>query len=192
MRLKGGAVVIQQYSRILASDFLQLTFFPKGTVLMYDGTGWADDSTIPGWYSCGGQTTPYGKTPDMLNRFIRGATANGYGGNNAVPPPAPPHKHNINNTPRLNSESMEQHGHEISVAMLPSSGYGFTAKNTSWDTNVGLGPDKTSTQRTLTISRISPESHTHSITAVIGYAGQGNALDIRPDYYRVIFIVKMI
>jgi hypothetical protein len=183
-------VVIQQHSPILASDFLQLTFFPKGTVLMYDGANWVDNSTILGWYSCRGQTTPYGNTPNMLNRFIRGATINGSGGSNAVSPPVPSHKHNINNTPRLNSTSMP-HGHGISVAMLPGSGYGFTGDNNSYFYD-GLGPDTTSTQHTLTISRISTESHTHSITAAIGYAGGGSTLDIRPDYYRVIFIIKMI
>jgi hypothetical protein len=157
---------------------------------MYDGNGWADNQTIRGWYSCRGQTTPYGNTPNMLNRFIRGAVTNSYGGSNEVSPlPLPQHKHNINNTPVLDSASTP-HGHGIYAYMLPGSGYGFTGGNDSF--YGGLGPDNATAQRTLAISRISAESHTHSITASIGYAGQGGALDIRPDYYRVIFIIKMV
>ncbi|GBR77264.1 hypothetical protein NO2_1672, partial [Candidatus Termititenax persephonae] len=41
---------------------------PVGTILMYDGTGWADNSTLPGWYQCNGKNG----TPDLRDKFIRG------------------------------------------------------------------------------------------------------------------------
>ncbi|MDR1453811.1 MAG: hypothetical protein LBJ25_07560 [Candidatus Margulisbacteria bacterium] len=61
---------------MLASDMLNLAFFPKGAILMYDGTSWQDNVTLKGWYKCEGQTVDgYGVLPDLKNRFIIGYDA---------------------------------------------------------------------------------------------------------------------
>jgi len=56
-------------------------FLPIGTILMYSGT-WTDNSTIIGWYKCDGNNG----TPNLVNKFIRGATTSGAtgGSDNAV------------------------------------------------------------------------------------------------------------
>jgi hypothetical protein len=59
---------------MLASDILDLTFFPVGSILMRDG-GWTDGRG--GWYICDGRATPYGNTPNLKDKFIRGGTTNG-------------------------------------------------------------------------------------------------------------------
>jgi hypothetical protein len=62
--------------RLLAEDMLNLRFFPKGTILMYDGTSWTDNVTLKGWYKCEGQTVAgYGVLPNLKNRFVIGYDA---------------------------------------------------------------------------------------------------------------------
>jgi hypothetical protein len=74
---------------MLASDVLNLAFFPKGTILMYDGTSWTDNSTLKGWYKCEGQTVDgYGVLPNLKNSFVIGYDATNTpartGGNNTI------------------------------------------------------------------------------------------------------------
>jgi hypothetical protein len=59
---------------MLASDILDLTFFPVGSILMMDGS-WTDGRG--GWYICDGRATPHGKTPNLKDKFIRGGTTSG-------------------------------------------------------------------------------------------------------------------
>jgi hypothetical protein len=39
-------MTITSGSEVLAEDILNLTFFPLGTILMFDGTGWQDNKTL--------------------------------------------------------------------------------------------------------------------------------------------------
>ncbi|MDR1997692.1 MAG: hypothetical protein LBQ83_05155, partial [Candidatus Margulisbacteria bacterium] len=41
---------------------------PVGTILMYNGSGWVNNSTLPGWYKCDGSNG----TPNLVNKFVRG------------------------------------------------------------------------------------------------------------------------
>ncbi|MDR1453974.1 MAG: hypothetical protein LBJ25_08400 [Candidatus Margulisbacteria bacterium] len=68
---------VEAGEKLLASDILDLTFFPMGSILMMDG-GWTDGRG--GWYICDGRNTPHGKTPDLKDRFIRGGTSSGDSG----------------------------------------------------------------------------------------------------------------
>jgi hypothetical protein len=80
---------------MLASDILDLTFFPTGMILMMDGN-WTDGRG--GWYICDGRDTPHGKTPNLADRFIRGGTsAGGTGGGSATLSEAnlPSHNHSL-------------------------------------------------------------------------------------------------
>jgi hypothetical protein len=80
---------------MLASDILDLTFFPIGMILMMDGS-WTDGRG--GWYICDGRDTPHGKTPNLADRFIRGgASAGSTGGGSAILSEAnlPSHNHSL-------------------------------------------------------------------------------------------------
>ncbi|MDR1997436.1 MAG: hypothetical protein LBQ83_03845 [Candidatus Margulisbacteria bacterium] len=69
---------------LLAEDILRLNFLPVGTILMYDGTSWADNSTIPGWYACNAANAAAGRTPNLTDKFVMGSTTKGTtGGNNS-------------------------------------------------------------------------------------------------------------
>jgi hypothetical protein len=88
---------------LLASDINNLTFFPKGTILMYDGDGWVDNQTIVGWYACTATNAGRG-CPNLVDRFIKGSAVatHAAGGNsgNGVTIGAnnlPAHTHNISN-----------------------------------------------------------------------------------------------
>ncbi|MDR1452994.1 MAG: hypothetical protein LBJ25_03360 [Candidatus Margulisbacteria bacterium] len=67
---------------MLASDINNLTFFPIGTILMYDGAGWQDNVTLSGWYKCDAANAEAGRAPNLENRFIRGGTIAGNGRGN--------------------------------------------------------------------------------------------------------------
>jgi hypothetical protein len=80
---------------MLASDILDMVFFPMGMILMMDGS-WTDGRG--GWYICDGRDTPHGKTPNLADRFIRGgASAGGTGGGSATLSEAnlPSHNHSL-------------------------------------------------------------------------------------------------
>ncbi len=59
---------------------------PNGTVWMYDGEGWEDNKTLPGWYACTAENADKG-CPNMVDRFVMGrypAGAGGTGGSNTL------------------------------------------------------------------------------------------------------------
>jgi hypothetical protein len=183
-------------SKVLISDFLNLTFFPKGTVLMYHGA-WTDNKTIPGWYSC---SSPLSNMTNMMNRFIRGASGNSSGGtggsNNITVSSVPKHTHPVGKM-QLAASSGE-HTHKIRTYMLPITHKDFKAKdnNNPYNDDTGaLGPDATTRNRILTISEFADEgqrNHTHKITVSVGTTGSGSGttVDITPSYYNLIFIIK--
>ena len=90
----------------LQADFDAM--FPVGTIWMYDGAGWRDNVTLPGWYACvpenedgGTAGLNYGIT-SMVDRFVMGkavAGAGATGGANSYQLTAsqlPAHTHTIN------------------------------------------------------------------------------------------------
>jgi hypothetical protein len=91
-------MTIERGQPMLASDILDLTFFPIGMILMMDGS-WTDGRG--GWYICDGRDTPHGKTPNLADKFIRGgASAGGTGGGSATLSEAnlPSHSHGLSGT----------------------------------------------------------------------------------------------
>ena len=57
---------------------------PIGTILMYVGSDWVDNTTIPGWYACIEANSSHG-CPNLVDRFLRGMDpqsppSNRYGG----------------------------------------------------------------------------------------------------------------
>jgi hypothetical protein len=80
--------------RLLASDINNLTFFPKGTVLMYSSAAWASASTgfKKLWHICDGATVNGYTTLNLTNKFIRGSTASGQTGGTDTAQ-VPKHRH---------------------------------------------------------------------------------------------------
>jgi hypothetical protein len=73
------------------------TELPKGTILMYDGTGWQDNITLPGWYCCDLVNRNKGLTPNLEDKFIKGnGSLASTGGSNALTAAMlPKHTHSI-------------------------------------------------------------------------------------------------
>ncbi|GBR73308.1 hypothetical protein NO1_0710 [Candidatus Termititenax aidoneus] len=84
---------------MLANDILDLTFFPVGSILMMDGS-WTDGRGD--WYICDGRDTPYGKTPNLIDQFIRGAASSGMTGGS-----------NVAQSITLTAENLPSHKHSI-------------------------------------------------------------------------------
>ena len=68
---------------MLAADILDLTFFPKGTILTFSSTAWSATSanfkTI--WKICNAANhAADANVPDLTNKFLRGAESSGTNG----------------------------------------------------------------------------------------------------------------
>jgi microcystin-dependent protein len=125
---------------MLASDMLNLVFFPKGAILMYDGTSWQDNVTLKGWYKCEGQTVAgYGVLPDLKNRFVIGYDGGSRtGGNNSLTLSAanlPEHNHSLNNMSVSGLTMEKSGGHEHSGTGTTTDGGGRHAHSVSGSTD---------------------------------------------------------
>ncbi|MDR1114163.1 MAG: hypothetical protein LBL50_03640 [Candidatus Margulisbacteria bacterium] len=103
---------------LVATDITDLTFFPKGSILMMDGS-WTNGRG--NWYICDGRDTPHGKTPDLVNLFIRGgATSGGTGGGSATlsEDNLPSHNHSLTG---LTITGGGEHSHGVGTLAASSS-----------------------------------------------------------------------
>lgn len=171
--------------RLLAEDMLRLNFLPVGTILMYDGGGWADDSTIPGWVQCDGATKTVKKQgkegedggtisvtpPNLKDKFICGwgSTAVGKtGGNNSM---------------TLSVGNLPQHNHSITD---PGHNHSFQGSNESGAPN----PCNVASGEALESCWGKIDKNTTGIS--IGYSGSNAPFDNRPSYYALIYIRKCV
>jgi microcystin-dependent protein len=132
--------------RMYADDILNLLFFPKGAILMYDGTSWQDNVTLKGWYQCAGQETPYGNTPDLRNKFIMGyESGSRAGGNNSL---------------SLSTANLPAHNHSLNITSLS----GLTLDNAGAHTHAvnGSAAEGGSHSHTYSSTTDSKGGHTHS------------------------------
>jgi hypothetical protein len=113
---------------LLASDINDLTFFPKGTILMYDGTGWIDNVTLKGWYKCDG----HNDTPNLQDCFIKGSgSAPAKGGSNALTSSLlPMHAHGLSNCSVVTGGD---HSHELSDCSVTGGGHSHDFSTTFTD-----------------------------------------------------------
>lgn len=166
---------------------------PIGTILMYSGVNWVDDATLPGWMACTAANYSINTSiPNLENTFIMGTTpqvANSpastrSGGNNEIvltEAQLPRHAHTIDHDhPNYESVSSE--------VLLPTpSGEVHPATSTydGFQTIVGRNQ-----------GHLSSGSHSHNVdlplySGTSGETGSGAAIDIRPKYYSVIYIIKV-
>ncbi|GBR76031.1 phage tail fiber protein [Candidatus Termititenax persephonae] len=95
-------------AKLVYDKLINLSFFPKGTILMYDGTSWNDNVTLKGWYKCEGQTVAsYGTLPNLKNRFIIG-----YDATNT------PQRSGGSNSTILTTDNLPSHNHSLTALTL--------------------------------------------------------------------------
>jgi hypothetical protein len=186
--------------KMFAADILNLTFFPKGTILMFNSEAWnaASAEFRKSWRICNGQ----GGTPNLVGKFLRGGTDSDFtnaGGADSQ-------------SIRLEIKHMPRHNHSFSNGATNS-----TSKElTGW---VGIGGDGgvpsngVFTNRTGNASRaISAEArayaystwldagHSHNVTGTISETGGGSAasgygesfvVNTMPSHFTVIYIIKV-
>lgn len=166
---------------------------PKGVIVMWSGT----KATIPtGWGLCDGTNG----TPNLIDRFVVGAVNAGTtgGSNNLTLTEAniPSHTHTIGSHTHTFSgpTGSTAHGHAIAT----TSG-GVTQPNTAFPLLEVSAASTTKTYRLLN-GPISTDSgsHSHSFSGTTagasgttGSTGNGTAIDNRPAYYALAFIIKL-
>jgi hypothetical protein len=84
-------MTIARGETLLASDILNMTFMPKGAILMFSSTAWANPPTSDFktyWHICDGQEG----TLNLIDKFIRGGATSGVVGGTDVAQ-VPKHSH---------------------------------------------------------------------------------------------------
>lgn len=183
---------------------LQRNLIPKGCILMWGG---AINNIPQGWALCNGENG----TPDLRDRFILGVSQNeepgGTGGDHSktiVVGNLPPHGH-----PFTTGTESKTHKHAVTVASGGthnhtgrSKGFtGVTASRTGWYfLRRVVSGDAYDDTPTITHSSGGAHAHstsvgnasaTHTHSGTTGNAGSGSALDVRPKYYKLAFIMKV-
>lgn len=168
---------------------------PIGTIIMYAGKNWAEDSTLPGWLSCtsGNSNITVGtiQIPNLEGSFIRGgdnSSATGKGGADSTKLSVdnlPGHNHSINHAHSGTTNETGSHSHTMtSVVSLTG------------DTTDGNGGDGKSNSVSTTSSA---GNHVHTVEIPestglnSGVAGHEEPLSVSilPTYYTVIYIIKV-
>lgn len=151
------------------------SLFPKGTIIMFNGLS----SAIPdGWAICDGNNG----TPNLIGKFIKASSQAGeQGGSNEVTigiNNLPSHSHTI--TPSsLTTTSNGSHSHELGYS-------NYSTESTGQSISVLNGELRTNT--------LAAGEHNHTIdlsSLTISETGQGQPIQIQPQYYSLIYIMKL-
>jgi microcystin-dependent protein len=141
----------------------RITILPVGTILMYDGNGWTDNSTLPGWYRCDAANAAAGRTPDLTDKFIMGSTVSGNTGGTA----------GGSNSVTLTTGNLPAHNHTLSVLTIGEAGaHGHTVTGTVVSGGAHTHP--------VTGTVDSSGTHAHGVTDpghAHGYAATSGELD---------------
>jgi microcystin-dependent protein len=167
---------------------------PSGGIILWSG---AIASIPSGWLLCDGGSG----TPDLRDRFVVGAglgyAVNDTGGSVTVvleTANLPVHSHSFSGS----TVSAGAHVHTITDA-------GHAHNTTAWFTaaSPGSGGGADATQRLSGLGTVSTNSvstgisinsagaHTHTITGTVGDTGSATALENRPPYYALAYIMKI-
>jgi hypothetical protein len=192
-------MVIAKGEPMLAEDILRLNFLPVGTILMFDGSGWTNDSTIPGWYKCDGSNG----TPNLVDRFIRGSSSayNGatsgsaYGGASTITTGnLPAHSHSFKNE-SITSDSGGAHTHTINdpghTHTVPLNNEDYSGSSSQvWNNRNNNTVDTSKSTTGITIlSTNSAHAHAFNLNGKsTNNTGDGSAY--WQPYYSVIYIRK--
>ncbi|MDR1997447.1 MAG: hypothetical protein LBQ83_03905 [Candidatus Margulisbacteria bacterium] len=134
---------------------------PVGTILMYDGAGWVNNQTLPGWYKCDGANG----TPNLVDKFIRGASSS-YNGNAAASGAT---GGAASGSVKLTASHIPEHAHALSG----SASVGGTTETGGGHTHTTSGTAASTGAHTHTTSGTAAEAGGHSHTITLG----GNTAD---------------
>lgn len=169
---------------------------PVGTILMFDGTNWEDNVTIPGWYAC--TKANYDNTniqvPNLEDRFIMGSgssapkTSAGSNSKSLSLAQMPAHNHNI----RLGNDT---HSHTINASGVSSQNNILdAAAGSGYAYNVGSGGGGSAwrlRRQYMNNHAHTANNDTHNHTVYQDSKGSGAAIDFKPAFYTVIYIRKV-
>jgi hypothetical protein len=142
----------------LSASVSAMSFFPKGTILMYDGTSWTDNVTLKGWYKCEGQTVDgYGTLPNLKNRFVIGYDA-------STPARTTGGSNTIEKTIDIATANLPAHSHSLKNEDISITGgsHGHTLKNE--DISITGGSHGHSFKNESIATDNNSAGHTHTFT----------------------------
>jgi hypothetical protein len=176
----------------ICGGYSQSNFFPIGTILMYDRSGWTDNVTLKCWYKCDAANAAAGLTPDLTDKFIMGAAAKGaVCGSNSVTlltANLPSHGHSLSDVETDNDDGHThdysgtsltggEHNHSLSGISLTGGAHGHTFSGTSRTGYLPIGDGSVLVGNGMD-GVLTPQ------------AGSGNPFDNQPSYYTLIYIRK--
>ncbi len=164
----------QQQVAPVRNDLWQLYKVPNGNIALWSG----DEATIPqGWRFCDGSNG----TPDLRDRFVRGAqTVGGTGGSDMLqlsPGTMPEHDHDfITDSGGIHNHQLEDHYRQLVLYCSDYTYWGECAANPlfEWPTTI-----------------FADGAHSHTGTTDEAGAASPLPWDNRPAYYKIAFIMKM-
>jgi len=172
-------------------------FLAVGSILMYNGTGWEDNSTIKGWYKCDGNNG----TVNLLNKFIRcEATSGNTGGSNDIKLIQHTHTNSCGNDDTAHSHTIGIGGwtgytnpnHTHTIYLGVTAGSEFTLKYAKDESPSGLYTNSIIYSHYHTYSGTLPNTSTrHTHTSSISNTGQSATNRNMPPYYSLIFIQRI-
>ncbi|GBR73640.1 hypothetical protein NO1_0979 [Candidatus Termititenax aidoneus] len=150
---------------------------PIGTILMYDGAAWQDNITLVGWYACTKANNNLSLTPNLEDKFIKGKgdkAATGDGQMTLTKTHLPKHEHSIED---------KEHTHTVSDKAA-----GDGQADTHPDGDYFVYDASVVSKAWTSVPKINM-SYT-GITKT-EESGEGEAFDVLPSYYSVIYIKKV-
>ncbi|MDR2428296.1 MAG: hypothetical protein LBD62_00640 [Candidatus Margulisbacteria bacterium] len=195
---------VKSGERLVATDITDLTFFPKGTILAFNGEAWsktrAEFKTL--WKICDGTNG----TPNLVGKFLRGGTNSGEVNNpNLAAYGGGADSQGIT----LQTKHMPKHEHTFTGTSL--SGYSpylqFPGTHGGFNKDTGRGGIITKTETTgadcgtegkpdealrfkIEFTPSGSISSTGGGNAASGY-GESFPVNTLPSYYTVIYIMKV-
>lgn len=150
--------------------------FPKGTILMFNGTS----SEIPEcWAICDGTNG----TPNLIDKFVKGGSSSGAtGGELEV---------------TLTKENLPAHTHTVQSGTVTTSSAGLHRHSIGY-TNGDLGDNANNRNNILGSSTTYTGydgQHTHTVDLskiTLSTEGEGKPIKIEPPYYTLIYIMKIV
>jgi microcystin-dependent protein len=160
---------IERGERLVATDITDLTFFPRGTILMFSSEAWSMTSAVfkTIWKICDGSNG----TPNLIGRFLRGGSSSDFTTDGGAD----------SQSITLSINNMPSHSHEVND---PGHAH-TTAWGTGWPEGGGNygGAEYGGSQPT-------GDSFTDISIQNTG-RGQPFTVNTLPKYFTVIYIMKI-